>query len=267
MSFKKAIATIQKHYPLRYAESAWDNTGLLVDSNTPNCDNILLTIDLTKSVIDEAIKKKINLIIAYHPFIFKGIKQINPKNNPQHDTLIKLIQNGISVYSPHTAIDAAYGGVNDWLCQGLTSSDNIKSKSVIDPNDEDPSRVGMGRLVELTNSIELSDIINNVKTHLGVDNLLVASNNLTTKINSIAVCAGSGSGVFSKLKSQPDLYLTGELSHHEALFLKEKGANIIAANHSNTERGFLKVLKDQLSNDLDAKVFISESDSDPFKFV
>lgn len=275
MSLKRAVNAIQKLYPLRYADSTWDNTGLLVDSSSSTIatsssnTSILLTIDLTKAVVEEAINHKVQLIIAYHPFIFRGIKKIEPFANPQHDSLIKLISNGISVYSPHTAIDAAKGGVNDWLIEGVTSIDNVESKEIIEPNSEDPQNVGMGRYITLSNPIELKDIVASVKHHLGLQHLQLATNDINAPIKTVAICAGSGGGVFNQLKGKPvDLYLTGELSHHEVLSLKESGSSVIAAHHSNTERGYLKIVQQQLQNELtDTKIIVSSKDSDPYKTV
>ncbi|CCH42124.1 NGG1-interacting factor 3 [Wickerhamomyces ciferrii] len=272
MSVKRAITALQKYYPIRYAENSWDNTGLLIDSlnTTSSKISILLTIDLTKSVVQEALDKKISLIIAYHPFIFKGIKKIEPYSNPQHDSLVKLIQNGISVYSPHTAIDAANGGVNDWLIDGVTQG-LIKEKSIIIPNDEDPTTIGMGRFVKLSQELTLSQLINNTKSLLNLKYIQLSSLGSKPedkKISTIAVCAGSGSGVFSKLKTSADLYITGELSHHELLALKESGSNVLIVNHSNSERGYLQIVKENLEKELqEFDIIISETDIDPLQVV
>ncbi len=98
--------------PLEYAEP-WDNVGLLIEPTRPKpVQRILLTIDLTGAVLDEAIHTKAQCIVAYHPPIFDPIKRIGGR-------LARLLEEGIAVYSPHTALDAAPGGVNDWLASGL----------------------------------------------------------------------------------------------------------------------------------------------------
>lgn len=80
----------------------------------------------------------------------------------------------------------------------------------------------------------------------------------------IAICAGSGGSVFRGVKA--DLYYTGELSHHEALYFTESGSSVIACNHSNTERAFLKVLAKQLKKQLpEADIDISTEDRDPYE--
>jgi len=119
-------------YPPQYADSAWDNTGLLIEApwqRSPNLqDAALLTIDLTREVATEAINKRVSVIMAYRkllgggeadlldPIIFSGLKSITLQNS-QQESILRLIQAGISVYSPHTAVDATPGGMCDWLVE------------------------------------------------------------------------------------------------------------------------------------------------------
>ena len=86
-------------------------------------------------------------------------------------------------------------------------------------------------------------------------------------ITSVAVCAGSGSSVLRNV--QTDLYVTGEMSHHEVLHAVYSGTSVILCDHSNTERGFLLVIKDRLMESLDSevKIIVSETDCDPLVIV
>lgn len=96
----------------------WDNTGLLLGDPEQQIEKILVTLDITKEVVDEAIEMGANLIITHHPIIFKPISSLR-KDKPQGDYIIRLIQNGISVYSAHTNLDVVKGGVNDALASVL----------------------------------------------------------------------------------------------------------------------------------------------------
>lgn len=281
----KIIKSITKYYPIGYADSAWDNTGLHIDCSVEDKDTkvtepkVLLTIDLTTSVVQEAIDNNCNVILAYHPFIFPSWKSLTPGENPQHTSAIKLIQRGISVYCPHTSVDAAKGGVNDWLANGLVnhSISMIKSAESIEQigsnklvNDDQAEEVGYGRLVKLNEPLTLSEIIHNVKQSLGVRHVQVATleNDLSNcKISKIALCAGSGSGVFRNLKEDVDLYYTGELSHHEILKYKESGKAVIVCNHTNTERGYLKKEMVQLLQQEGIDTIVSTTDTDPLRVV
>jgi dinuclear metal center YbgI/SA1388 family protein len=111
--------------------SSWDNTGLLLEASfVPSrrqSNTALLTIDLTKAVADEAIALNSSIIIAYHPIIFRGLKALTLADS-QQQSLLRLASHGISVYSPHTALDSAPGGINDWLADivtGTKSSDDF----------------------------------------------------------------------------------------------------------------------------------------------
>ncbi|CAK7890682.1 hypothetical protein CAAN3_01S00672 [[Candida] anglica] len=270
---KRAVSAIQKFYPTKLADKSWDNTGLLVDASTEDAPGskgddplrVLLTIDLTQSVADEAVKNKTNLIMAYHPFIFKGLKSITP-SDPQQKSLIKLIRNDISVYCPHTAVDSAKGGVNDFLADGITKGFSEKSREIIQP-DKNEEDCGMGRIVTLSEPASLHSLSENIKSSLGLNHIQVAvaaGQDKNHQISRIAICAGSGGSVFRGVDA--DLFYTGELSHHEALYFTETGSSVVACNHTNTERAFLSVIKDQLTKELPegSEIIISKTDKDPY---
>lgn len=247
-----------------------------MDSLAPRSENgtlkVLLTIDLTTSVCDEAIASDTDLIIAYHPFIFSGMKHITTRN-PQHVSLMRLINAGISVYSPHTAVDASVKGNAEWLADGITKNGaNELSRRTLNPI-EGQSSAGYGRVVELKEPVMLPDLVKQIKKFLNLETvqLVKAEIHDTEPIKTVATCAGSGGSVLKG--AEADLWLTGELSHHEMLFLKESGVSAIVCGHSNTERGFLPVLLEQLSLDLyeagacAAEFRIAETDKDPIEYV
>jgi dinuclear metal center YbgI/SA1388 family protein len=127
VKIKDIAAIIETIAPLRLAQG-WDNVGLLIGNPNADVRHILLTIDITKAVLHEAKRQKADLIISYHPVIWDGLKKIieEPAVKPQAKYLAprstrglvyELIRRGIAVYSIHTALDAATGGVNDGLAE------------------------------------------------------------------------------------------------------------------------------------------------------
>ena len=99
----------------------WDNTGLLLEPLEAAARPIarpLLCIDLSESVLDEALERRADFLIAYHPPLFSGQKRLCARS-PEQRLLLRALHAGLSVYSPHTALDAAAGGVNDWLAGGF----------------------------------------------------------------------------------------------------------------------------------------------------
>src|SRR5690625_2017901 len=96
----------------------WDNVGLQIGSKTNNVKKILVTLDVSEAVVDEAIEKQVNLIISHHPLLFKPLTQVDV-NKPKGRIVQKLLQHDITVYSAHTNLDIANGGINDMLCDML----------------------------------------------------------------------------------------------------------------------------------------------------
>lgn len=121
MLIGEMVGLVERVVPPTYAES-WDKVGLLVGQRDRSLTGpILLTIDLTEAVIEEAAKIKAGAIIAYHPPIFESLSRVTT-DTPRQRVIFHAIERGIAVYSPHTALDAIKGGIADWLCEGLSGS-------------------------------------------------------------------------------------------------------------------------------------------------
>ncbi|MCF6356812.1 MAG: Nif3-like dinuclear metal center hexameric protein [Draconibacterium sp.] len=103
--------------PLSLQES-YDNAGLIVGDVNAEISSVLVTLDVTEEIIDEAIEKKAELVVAHHPIIFSGLKKITGKNYVER-TIIKAIKNDIAIYAAHTNLDSITGGVNSKICEKL----------------------------------------------------------------------------------------------------------------------------------------------------
>ncbi len=117
MKIKEVASILEEYAPLLYQES-YDNSGLTIGNPNDNVSSVLLTVDVTEEVIDEAINKKANLIIAHHPIIFNGLKSITGKNYIER-IVAKAIKNDVAVYAAHTNMDVIWGGVNTKLGEKL----------------------------------------------------------------------------------------------------------------------------------------------------
>ncbi len=126
MKIRDISRIIEDFAPLALQES-YDNAGLMVGSASAEVKGILLSTDITEEVVQEAIEKKCNLIIAHHPIIFGGLKRLNGKNYVER-TVIKAIKNDIALYAAHTNIDAVLGGVNGKICEKL----KLKNCQILD---------------------------------------------------------------------------------------------------------------------------------------
>jgi dinuclear metal center YbgI/SA1388 family protein len=110
MTIRDITSYLEELAPLQYAED-FDNVGLLVGNYNTTVTGVLVTLDTLEIIVDEAIEKKCNLIISFHPIIFSGLKKING-NNYVEKVVLKAIKNDIAIYSPHTALDNSIKGVS-----------------------------------------------------------------------------------------------------------------------------------------------------------
>uniref|UniRef100_A0A8C7GGB7 NIF3-like protein 1 n=1 Tax=Oncorhynchus kisutch TaxID=8019 RepID=A0A8C7GGB7_ONCKI len=347
MDLKEVLKVLEELAPLSLAES-WDNVGLLVEPiKCRPIKTILLTNDLTDSVMSEAEAMNCDLIISYHPPLFHPIKCLVSKNWKQR-LAIRAITAGIAVFSPHTSWDSVKGGVNDWLAggvgsgkvsvlsqsfssapqshkleftarsleelntimaelKGTNSGVNLQHTAVSSETDgffislicpdsgltpsvqtllqhATPSQslsilqvkqrplpgYGQGRLSVLDEPVTVAAAVQQMKSHLGLNHLrlaLGAQQTLESIVSTVAVCAGSGGSVLNGVKA--DLYITGEMSHHEVLDSVAAGASVILSDHSNSERGFLAVFKKRLAGHLSNSITValSQADRDPLEVV
>lgn len=127
MKIHEITSSIEELAPLSYAED-FDNVGLLVGDYNTNVTGVLVTLDTLETTIDEAIEKKCNLIVSFHPIIFGGLKRLNG-NNYVERVVIKAIQNNIAIYATHTALDNSFNGVSAKMCDVL----KLKNREVLIP--------------------------------------------------------------------------------------------------------------------------------------
>ncbi|MFC2111220.1 YqfO family protein [Bacteroidota bacterium] len=131
MKIREIITYIESIVPLSYQED-YDNSGLIIGDRNAEVRKVLIALDVTEKVIDEAIDGKFELIISHHPIVFSGLKKITGKNFVER-IVIKAIKNNIAIYSAHTNLDHFHNGVNAKLCQkiGLINCKILSPKSDI----------------------------------------------------------------------------------------------------------------------------------------
>ena len=130
MIVQDVINHLEALAPLAYAED-FDNVGLLVGDKNAKITGILVTLDTLEAVVDEAIKANCNLIVSFHPIIFKGLKKLTGKNYVER-VVMKAIKHDIAIFSMHTALDKALEGVNTMICNQL----HLINKRILIPQSE-----------------------------------------------------------------------------------------------------------------------------------
>lgn len=260
----EVLAALERLAPLQFAEP-WDNVGLLLEpvpvADAALLNSALLTIDLSDDVVAEAERLGAKLIIAYHPPIFQGLKRLR-SSQPSERAVLRCVAAGIAVFSPHTALDAAPEGVNAWLSDAFgAGSRGPCLPSALDAN------YGQGRFVRLQTAISLTDAVAAIKRQLGLTQLRVSAAEAHAAdaplIRSVALCAGAGGSLFEKLAGY-DLFVTGEMRHHDVRARALGGSSVVLSEHTHTERGFLPLLAERLRAATDGVTFhLSQCDREP----
>lgn len=114
---KEIVHFFEELAPPQLQES-YDNAGLIIGLENAEVDSVLISLDVTEEVVDEAIAQKAQLIVAHHPIIFSGLKKITGKNYVER-TIIKAIKNNIAIFAAHTNLDSVTGGVNSIICEKI----------------------------------------------------------------------------------------------------------------------------------------------------
>ncbi len=225
----------------------WDNVGLMVGSPNQELSGVLVALDPTEELLDEALQCGANAIITHHPLIFQALKSIRTDLTVGR-FLQKAIEKEISVVGCHTNLDMAAGGVNDALAStiGLTDVQSLTNKGSGPP---DVSQgLGFGRLGQLPNPMTGEELVTHLHNVLKMDVLAVAGT-LPKKITSVAVCGGSGSefaeAAFNK---GAQVYITGEVKHSTARWAESCDFCVIDAGHYATENPVVQNLVSVLQN-------------------
>lgn len=376
MNVADLARAMQRIAPLELAES-WDNVGLLVGSSNHSLGGpVLLAIDLTERVLAEAMEARASAIIAYHPPLWDPIRRLTA-DTPRGRIILGAVEARIAIYSPHTALDAATGGITDWLCEGLSGAGEGKiagdsralqphlrrdehqqvklvtfvpeshlesvrnalasagagiignyrvcsfsvsgtgtflgeegakpavgevgqlesvpeyriemvcSRAAIPlametlerfhPYEEPavdvyellgrPQRhAGPGRRLVLDQPATLAQLAERLKRFLGIQVVNIAAvESAEQKVESVGVCPGSGASLAAAARADGcDVFVTGEMKHHEVLEALNSGMSVILAGHTNTERGYLPRLARMLEKDLPGlKFIVSSTDRSP----
>lgn len=243
-----------------YLKEDFDNVGLMVGDKNKEVKKVLLALDCTLKVIEEAKKENVELIITHHPLIFKRPSSITT-DTLQGKKIIELIKNDISLYSSHTNLDSVENGLNDTIVS-ILGFDNFK---ILEKNKRD-DKAGLGRIVSLNESIQLEDLISKIKKSLNINNLRVVKGK--DKINKIAIINGSGQDFIGKAVALgADCIITGDTTYHFASDYKEMEISILDVGHFASEQiTFFNVMENLKEKFKDVEFITSTVEEDPFSF-
>jgi dinuclear metal center YbgI/SA1388 family protein len=261
MKLAEVLTVLDELAPLRYAES-WDNVGLLVGDPHAEIAKVLVTVDYTPEVAAEAVVAGATLIVAYHPPIFVSVKRV------PHDALwADAIRRNVALYSPHTSLDVARDGTNDFLADqcGVSTTERAALRPfAARSGTSEPAGIGLGRIGPVAPASR-RELIDRVKQSLGLAHVL-ASGPLDVEATRVAVAAGAGGELLEDaISAGAQVFVTGEVRHHEALSAARRGVTVVATLHSNSERAAVRAYARRLAARLpDVVVESSVTDADPF---
>ena len=267
LSCQVVMNALERIAPRHLAED-WDNTGLLVGSYAQKVERILVALDVDDIVVAEAIECSADMIVAHHPAIFRGMKQLRT-DLPLGRRLAALLTHGIAVAAAHTNLDITRGGVNDVLAARLGLE---KLSTFITTTQADGSAESLGRIGTLPAPVAIDDFAHSVRERLGVSHVRLVRA-ADRPVRRVAVVGGAGAEfIDTAVRRGADVYLTGDVKYHEAQRAAEQGMHLIDAGHFGTERPVLPVLADLLRAELAAEhgtveILVTETQRDVFDVI
>ena len=232
---------LQEKAPFELQES-FDNAGFLVGREGTQVSKILVALDITEQVVEEAAEQGAQLIVAHHPVIFGGVRSMTDRTVTGR-VLLSLAEKGIAAICAHTNLDAVEDGVNDALALrlGLTDIEQLKQGGV----DDQGRAYGIGR-IGCVSEQPLYDFAMSVKRLLGANGLRLVDGG--KPVRRIAVGGGACADMLDEvLEKGCDTFITSDVKYHHFLEAKAQGLNLIDAGHFPTEDVVCPVLRNWLA--------------------
>ena len=228
---KDVAAVIEEFAPLGIQEK-WDNSGLCIGSPEAGVSSVLLGLDCTPELVEEAVAAGADMIVTHHPLIFSGLKKISPED-PVGLAVMKAVAAGISVYAAHTSADKVIAGVSGAMAGKL----GLKNVEVLDAEGDG---IGLGVVGDLPEPVTADEAVALVKERFALK-ALRASRPIDGPISRVAMCGGSGSSLIDKaMEAGAQLYLCGDVSYHH--FFTRSGFMIMDIGHYESEIQIVDIL-------------------------
>jgi len=240
MKIREVLEYLESIAPLSLQEH-YDNAGLLCGSRENTLTDVLVCLDSTEAVVDEAIQKGCNLIIAHHPILFTGITSLTGHSYIER-TLIKAIKNDISIYAIHTNLDNVHkNGVNQKIAKKL----GVRKTRILKPVEYDKN-IGAGLIGELERSWEVMAFLKHVKAEMRVSSLKYTPI-IKDSIRTVALCGGSGSFLLNDAIAQnADIFISSDYKYHQ-FFDSNREIIIADIGHYESEFYTIELIKELLS--------------------
>lgn len=263
MLAKKLIDRFESFAPKTIAFTN-DPVGLQIGNVNNDIKRVLVTLDVRPEVVDEAIKQNCDMIFSHHPLIFRPIKNLD-LSNPQNQMYAKLIQNSILVYSAHTNLDVAKGGMNDWLTEAM----GLNHVQTVYSNHYDTN---IGRIGVLPTPVTVEEFAKTLKKTFNLDGLRLVTSDNEAMVKNVAVVGGDGGKFYPEmLKAGADVFVTGDVYYHTGHDMLADGINVVDVGH-NVEKICIPKLASlfnewKTNNDWEVEIIESTVNTNPYQFI
>lgn len=253
-------SAIERYAPLSLQES-YDNAGLQVGDRDADVQAVLLCLDVTESVLEEASKRSCTMVVSHHPLIFHGLKSLTGADETQR-LVLQALRRGIAVYSAHTNLDSTAYGVSYEMGSRL----GVRDMRPLEPSGEE-SATGLG-VIGMIDATPKLEFLRRVKEKFGVKSLRHSAGGCSLVVRRVALCGGSGASMIGKaIAAGADVYVTADIKYHD---FTTYGNDLILADIGHyeselcSEQIFSRVLREAFPELI---VYFSETERNPVLFL
>lgn len=251
---------IEQVAPLRWQES-YDNAGLQVGDPEATVTGALLCTDVTRAVIDEAVRRGYNMVVSHHPLIFHGLKKLAGRDEVER-MVAHAIKHDINIYSAHTNLDNAPMGVSQHMADKLGLSD----LEVLEAHDDNGVTIGSGVIGSVI-PMPVCDLLRQVKEVFGV-RAVRYSGDTSGMVMRAAVCGGAGAFLIDRAREAgAQVYITGDVKYHD-FFKADEGIVIADIGHYESEQYTTELFMDIIGKNCpDLPVELAQTERNPVNYL
>ncbi|QDU59827.1 Putative GTP cyclohydrolase 1 type 2 [Planctomycetes bacterium Pan216] len=256
------VSKLDEWFPSSLAEE-WDNVGLLLGDRIAKVERIMTCLTVTPASAAEAVRRGVDLVVAHHPILFRGTKRL-VADGP-NGTVYQLARAGSAVYSPHTAFDSAFEGINAQIAARLQLVDS-QAMRLDKPPSEFDTKVGTGRWGSLPTAMRLDELVHLVGETLGSPHMRFVGAP-EKRVKTVAVACGAAAEMLADAtRLGCDAFLTGEARFHDCLAAEADGVSLVLAGHYATERFALERLAERMAHEWqNLDIWASQEERDPIR--
>lgn len=256
MKVNDLISAIEEFAPQEIKES-WDNPGLQVGDKEMNVTSVMVCLDITEAILDEAISRGCNMVVTHHPLIFHGLRHLTGATATER-IVARAIKENVAIYSAHTNLDSTWDGVSHEMAHLI----GVTDLEVLEPQPGN-TRAGLG-VIGVVRPVPTLEFLRHLKKIFSVQALRYSANSQCLVVRKVAICGGSGASLIKRaLELNADVIVTGDVKYHD---FTTYGPDILIADIGHfeselcTKEIFSRLLRERFP---ELVVFPSEQETNP----